>query len=84
MILDKLLEKKDIVAYLELRRDFLRSTLTTEIPKIKPEDREAIKERIEGRISELDLTIIAIEKNTLKDDSKYCYRQLHKNEKVEI
>ena len=83
MILDKLLEKKDVEAYLEFRRDYLKSILTAEILKVDEKDRGAIEERFKGRISELNLLIDTIRKDTLKDSSKWCYKQLHKNDEVE-
>lgn len=83
MILDKLLEKKDVEAYLELRRDFLKSELSSVILKIKPEDRELIKERFKGRISELNMLIDTIRSGDLKDMSKRYYREIHKTDDEE-
>jgi len=80
MILDKLVEKKDLEAYLSLRADFLKSEMDSEIQKLKPQDREFIRERFKGRISELNQLSNTIKQDTMKRDSKWCYKQLHKND----
>lgn len=76
-ILDKLMEKKDIESYLELRAKFLKKTMTNEILKLEPEDREFVKERFKGRISELEIMIEKIRSNTIKLDSKRYYNLTH-------
>ena len=83
MMLDRLLEKKDVVAYLELRRDFLKSALADKVSKIDEKDRALVEERFNGRISELNLFIDVLEKNVLNDSSKWYYRRLHENDGVE-
>ena len=83
MRLDKLLEKKDLTAYLELRRDFLKSALTAKISKIDEKDRALVEERFKGRISELNLLIDEVGKDVLNDSSKWYYRRLHENDGVE-
>ena len=83
MILDKLLEKKDVEAYLEFRRDFLKSVLVSTLREVKPEERGYIEERFKGRISELNLLIDTIRKDTVKDSSKWYYRRVYKNDEVE-
>ena len=79
-ILDKLIEKKDVEAYLEMRALFLKSIMEDAVLSVEPEKRELIRERFYGRIHELKMTIETIRNNTLKDDSKMYYRQLHKND----
>ena len=81
-ILDKLMEKKDIEAYLDLRAEFLKKTMTNEILKLEPEDREFIRERFKGRISELEMMIEKIKSNTIKSDSKRYYNLIHNIDEV--
>ena len=83
MIFDNLLEKKDVIVYLELRRDFLKSALSAKISKIDDKDRAIVEERFKGRISELNLLIDEVGKDVLNDSSKWYYRRLHENDGVE-
>ena len=83
MIFDNLLEKKDVIVYLELRRDFLKSALAAKISKIDEKDRAIVEERFKGRISELNLLIDEVGKDVLNDSSKWYYRRLHENDGVE-
>ena len=77
-ILDKLLEKKDIEAYLEFRIEFLKITMTDEISKLDPKEREFVRERFKGRISELGNTLTSIREDDVKTDSKWYYEQIYK------
>ena len=77
-ILDKLLEKKDIEAYLEYRIEFLKITMTDAISKLDPKDREFVRERFKGRISELGNTLTSIREDDVKTDSKWYYEQIYK------
>ena len=83
-ILDKLLEKKDIEAYLEYRIEFLKITMTDEISKLDPGKREFVRERFKGRISELGNTLTSIREDDVKTDSKWYYEQIHKIKSVVI
>ena len=49
-ILNKLMEKKDLAAYIDLRTDYLNSIKTEEIMKRPEKERGLIQERFEGRI----------------------------------
>jgi len=53
-ILDKLLEKKDILAYIDFRILRLKDDLNVVINSTPDKDRELIKERFNGRILELE------------------------------
>jgi len=53
MILDKLLEKKDVKTYIVFRKKVLRKELT-KIKKYPVKDRESMRLKVLGRISELD------------------------------
>lgn len=54
MILDKLLEKKDVYAYINFRKKELRATMKVELSATEPKHREAVKQRFMGRIFELE------------------------------
>ena len=53
-ILDKLLEKKDVLAYIDFRILRLKDDLNVVINSTPDKDRELIKERFNGRILELE------------------------------
>ena len=53
-ILDKLLEKKDILAYIDFRILRLKDDLDAVVKSTTEKDRELIKERFNGRIMELE------------------------------
>lgn len=74
MILDKLIEKKDIEIYIDNRIIFLEKETIVEILKQKPEKRQIIKERFKGRINELKKLDTVIKQDNLKVDSKKYYK----------
>ncbi len=53
-ILDKLLEKKDVLAYIDFRILRLKDDLDVVMKSTQEKDRELIKERFNGRILELE------------------------------
>ena len=53
-ILDKLLEKKDVLAYIDFRILHLKDDLDAVLNSTSLKDRELIKERFNGRILELE------------------------------
>jgi len=53
-ILDKLLEKKDVLAYINFRILHLKDDLDAVLNSTSLKDRELIKERFNGRILELE------------------------------
>lgn len=75
--LNELIEKKDILAYIEFRG----KEIYTEFENIKkhtPELREKIKIRIAARGKELKRLGTVIKNNKLKEESKTIYRHLNK------
>lgn len=74
MILDKLIEKKDIEIYIDNRIIFLEKETIVEVLKQKPEKRQIIKERFRGRIDELKKLDTVIKQDNLKVDSKKYYK----------
>ena len=77
-LLDQLLEKKDVLAYIDFRIKSLKCDLSKTILNAKPKDREQIKERFKGRITELNELKKIINDGTtaLKTKSKF-YAQKH-------
>lgn len=72
MILDKLLEKKDLEIYILLRIKNLRKIDLTKFPKSK---REKIAERIKGKISELKKLRLIIKQVKLKEMDKMYWEE---------
>ena len=50
MILDKLIEKKDLMLFLNLREEYLRKQ---DITKVPPKFRNNVTERLKGRVAEI-------------------------------
>jgi hypothetical protein len=72
MILDKLIEKKDIQAYISWRIKLLKLDLMR-IPKIpKPRRRETARRHIIGRIDELKLMREVVARGVKKDSENAC------------
>ena len=76
-ILDKLVEKKDLEAYLGLRAAFLRNEMAEEIQKQPDSKKELIHERFNGRILELYSFKQVVISNNIKRDSKRYYKATH-------
>ena len=76
MILDKLLEKKDLEIYIDTRIKKLLSIKITQFPE---KQRGKISERIKGRISELREIKKIILQSRLKDMSKAYWRESSKD-----
>jgi len=72
-LLDQLLEKKDVLAYIDFRIKSLKCDLRKSILNTEPKDREHIKERFKGRIIELKelKTIVNDGTIALKAKSKF-------------
>ena len=77
MILDLLLEKKDLLIYIDNRIIFLNKTLRTEIKKTIPKDREKLVQRHIGRIKELRLLKGIIHDGRVKDMGKIYWEKLN-------
>lgn len=74
-LLDLLMEKKDLNAYIDMRKDHLART-TQEIIKTIPEaQRELVNARSNARISELELLKSAVAQGKLKDQSKIYFKK---------
>jgi hypothetical protein len=69
MILDKLLEKKDILLYLKTRIEMLEKNKKS-VMDLEPKKRAMMFERFDGRIKELTLLIKVVHSNEVKIMSK--------------
>lgn len=76
MILDKLLEKKDLKAYCNFRKMCLLKEMRKEIFKIEPKKRQLLKNLFIGRLKELDFLLGNI--NRIKTRSMIFCREGHK------
>ena len=77
-ILNKLMEKKDLAAYIDLRTDYLNSIKTEEIMKRPEKERGLIQERFEGRIDELEKLKTLLCQDKIKDMGKEYFKQMNK------
>jgi hypothetical protein len=78
-ILDQLLEKKDLTAFIEFRIQELEIQRKKTILKVKEKKRGIIHERFMGRIAELEYLRKQICRGTLKQAAKKMYRRAHDN-----
>jgi hypothetical protein len=78
-ILDKLMEKKDLAAYIDLRIDYLNVTKTEVIMRQPEKKRGLIQKRFEGRIDELEKLKILLCQNKIKDMGKEYFKQMNKD-----
>lgn len=76
MILDKLIEKKDLLLYIELKKDELSNDFNVKDYPIK--ERECKRQRNLGRIKELDKLKSLIVTGKLKRVSKELYKDVKK------
>jgi len=76
-ILDKLMEKKDLAAYIDLRIDYLNVTKTEVIMKQPERKRGLIQERFEGRIDELEKLKTLLCQDKIKDMGKEYFKQMN-------
>ncbi len=74
MILNNLMEKKDILLYLRFRIKRLNQERKERIGDYPEEDRERIVKLLEGRVKELDRLLQKISENKLKEDCKEMWR----------
>lgn len=74
-ILDKLLEKKDLRAYIINRIKYLSTTKESEILRLPESDRGFIQERFYGRILELIKLKESLDKDMIKEHSKIYHRK---------
>lgn len=80
MILEQLIEKKDLMAYIDLKIKLLQSTSKSKILKADPENRELVKQKINGQIKELKILKKIIHGNKIKENSKKIYKTLKEME----
>lgn len=76
MILDKLLEKKDLEIYIDMR---IKRLLSIKITQFSEKQRGKITERIKGRIAELRELKKVIKQSKLKDMSKLYWKDAAKD-----
>lgn len=81
MLLDQLLEKKDVELYLKMRIEFLRGIKHNSIMNELPENRNNISKRFEGRIEELTKLLHIVTNGQIKNMSKSYFHKLEKMEK---
>lgn len=73
MILDKLIEKKDLLIYITMRMKELSHRKQDVIESATPRERQALAERFNGRLKELQLLKKAIVQSTLKKEAKHYW-----------
>ncbi len=76
-ILDKLMEKKDLDAYLNLRIEFLNNIETEELTKLPEKERGFVQERFVGRKTELKKLLTLLKEDKIKDMSKQYFRDIN-------
>ena len=69
MILDKLMEKKDLKIYIRARTAEVRRIKREQIVKLPPKDREQFRQRMIGRLMELDRLNNLLAQDNLKKSS---------------
>jgi hypothetical protein len=74
-ILDELLEKKDINAYVDARVSHLQHQMYKNIKKAKEADREKIRIKTYGRIDELRYLKTVVNNGRIKDESKVLWKR---------
>jgi len=68
-ILDKLMEKKDLRIYIKARKAEVRRIKREQITKLPLRDREQFRQRMIGRLVELDQLNIVVAQDRLKENS---------------
>ena len=76
-ILDKLMEKKDLDAYINLRLEFIDSVMHKEVSKLPEKERELIRQRFVGRKVELRKLLRLLNEDKIKDMSKEYFRKIN-------
>lgn len=66
-ILDKLMEKKDLIIYIKARKAEVSRIAYEQIPKLPPKDREKFRQRQKGRQMELDYLREVMAQDALKE-----------------
>jgi len=76
-ILDKLMEKKDLDAYINLRLEFIDSVMHKEVAKLPEKERELIRQRFVGRKIELRKLLRLLKEDKIKDMSKKYFQKIN-------
>lgn len=76
MILEKLIEKKDIQIYIETRISHLETELNNTLKQTPEKKREFVKERFAGRIRELEKLRAVIAQGKIKDACKNYWEDM--------
>lgn len=76
-ILDKLMEKKDLDAYINLRLEFIRSIIDKEISILPEKEREFVRQRFIGRKVELRKLLRLLKEDRIKDMSKKYFQNIN-------
>lgn len=76
-ILDKLMEKKDLDAYINLRSEFINSVMNKEISRLPEKERELLRQRFVGRKVELRKLLRLLKEDKIKDMSKEYFRKIN-------
>ncbi len=74
-ILDKLIEKKDLMTYINVRIEHLSKDMRKTILSTPKEDREKVKQRMVGRIKELKVLKDCVHRNDVKEMSKHYWKK---------
>lgn len=80
MILEKLMEKKDLDAYINLRIEYLKSIERGVLEDLPEKERGFIQERFVGRINELEKLLLILRENKIKDMSKQYFHDINPKE----
>lgn len=75
-ILDLLLEKKDVIIYIDVRIKMLKREQFNLMKTAKPSDRGFLQERFKGRIDELEIIRNLIKSGQVKDAAKKAWKPL--------
>lgn len=76
-ILDKLMEKKDLSAYISFRLEFLDSIIEEEISRLPENKREFVRQRFLGRKSELKKLLTILREDRIKNMSKKYFQYIN-------
>lgn len=76
-ILDKLMEKKDLDAYINLRIEFLNAIESEELEKLPEKERGFVQERFKGRKIELKQLLTLLKEDKIKDMSKRYFQKIN-------
>lgn len=73
MILDQLIEKKDLLAYIKYRSETLDRAAQRAVQTLPPKKRERARRTLVARQHELDHLRVVIEQGNLKREGKFHY-----------